>query len=261
MSEEELMTTEDWKRKLGSQERESREYRKKIYDLIDLPSRMNILDAGCGTGAITRDMALQSKGKVTGLDIDSKKLDIAKGHLKDLDNVELVEGDMQDLPFGDGEFDLIIFHIVLLYVKDKQRAVDECARVCNKGGLVVASLEPDYEARIIYPEDPFMEVQLKNARKLGADTRCGRKLKYLFKKAGLKTTIGLDQDTEYLHISSSEKKLKMFEDNWWIHEKMLKNECWERERIEEYHRHMSKLIKEGLLFDYPTAFYAIGEKV
>jgi ubiquinone/menaquinone biosynthesis C-methylase UbiE len=254
------MTVSDWRRKLASQESESRAYRRKIYDMIELSSKKNILDVGCGTGAVTRDIAIQTNGKVTGLDIDPEKLDIARELLSDLDNVTLVEGDVQELPFEEGEFDLVIFHIVLLYVPDKQRAVNECKRVCEKGGLVVASLEPDYEGRMIYPDDPFMEVQLENARRLGADTKCGRKLKYLFTRAGLETVVSLDQDTEYLHIKDPKRKLKMFEDNWWLHEKMFRNEGWSEEDIEKYHERMASLIRDGLLFDYPTAFYAIGKR-
>ncbi len=254
------MTTEDWKRKLEQQEEESREYRHKIYEMIDLSSKKNILDVGCGTGSVTRDIALLTDGKVTGVDIDEEKLKIAEEFLKDLDKVNLSHGDVQDLQYENESFDLVIFNIVLLYFPDKQKAVSECARVCRKNGLVVATLEPDYQGRLIYPEDPFIEVQLKNAKKLGADIRCGRKLLYLFTNAGLETTVGLDQETDYIHIKDPKKKQKMFEDNWWLHEKMIRNEGWSDERIEEYRKERLSLIGSGLLFDYPTAFYAIGRK-
>ena len=261
MVEEDLMSTDDWKRKLEQQEMESRKYRHRIYEMIDLKNRKNILDVGCGTGAVTRDIAGMTGGHVTGIDIDRKKLEKAEKYLEDLENVDLIHGDAQELPFGDGEFDLVIFHIVLLYIKDKLKAVSECARVCEKGGLVVASLEPDYEGHLTYPEDPFREIQLKNARKIGADTKCGRKLQYLFTRAGLETTVDLDQETDYIHIKDHQKKLKMFLDNWWLQEKMFKNEGWSNNKIEKYRKEMTSLMENGLLFDYPTAFYAIGRKL
>ena len=261
MVEEDLMSTDDWKRKLEQQEIESREYRHRIYKMIDLENMGKILDVGCGTGAVTRDIAQITRGHVTGIDIDQRKLERAEEYLVDLENVDLIHGNAQELAFGDGEFDLVIFHIVLLYIKDKQKAVRECARVCKKGGLVVASLEPDYEGRLIYPEDPFREIQLRNARKLGADTKCGRKLQYLFKKAGLKTEVRLDQDTDYIHIKDPKKKLKMFVDNWWLQERMFWDTGWSNNEIEKYRKEMASLIENGLLFDYPTAFYAIGRKL
>ena len=41
-----------------------------------------ILDVGCGTGAVTRDIARLTKGKVLGIDIDKKKLKHAEKLLK-----------------------------------------------------------------------------------------------------------------------------------------------------------------------------------
>jgi ubiquinone/menaquinone biosynthesis C-methylase UbiE len=260
MVEEDLMSTDDWKRKLERQEIESREYRHRIYDMIDLENRERVLDVGCGTGAVTKAIAQITRGHVTGIDIDQRKLERAEEYLLDLENVDLIHGDAQELPFGDGEFDLVIFHIVLLYIKDKQKAVNEFARVCEKGGLVVASLEPDYEGHLTYPEDPFREIQLRNARKIGADTKCGRKLQYLFTRAGLETQVGLDQETDYIHIKDPKKKFKMFVDNWWLQERMLGDAGWSQGRIKEYKENISSLIGNGLLFDFPTAFYATGRK-
>ena len=66
-------TTDDCAKKLKQQAEESKEYRQKLYSKVDLKNKKNILDVGCGTGEITTDIAHQTSGQVTGVDIDVEK--------------------------------------------------------------------------------------------------------------------------------------------------------------------------------------------
>jgi len=52
------------------------------------------------------------------------------------DRVEFRVADVQDLPFEDGLFDTVIGESIIALVEDKQRAVNECARVTKPGGYV-----------------------------------------------------------------------------------------------------------------------------
>jgi SAM-dependent methyltransferase len=52
------------------------------------------------------------------------------------DRVEFRVADAQDLPFEDGLFDAVITESVTAFPKDKQKAVDEYARVTKPGGYV-----------------------------------------------------------------------------------------------------------------------------
>ena len=110
----ELFSTKDWEVKLKQQEEESREYRHMVYNKVDIQNKKRILDVGCGTGAVTKDIASLTNGKITAIDIDEKKLEIAKKYLKDEKNVELMLADVQDLPFADNTFDLVVFNILLI---------------------------------------------------------------------------------------------------------------------------------------------------
>ena len=74
MPEEEPLTTEDWIKKLSRQADENRLYRYKLYKQVDLEKKDRILDVGCGTGAVTLDIARLTKGEVVGIDIDVDKL-------------------------------------------------------------------------------------------------------------------------------------------------------------------------------------------
>ena len=255
---EEKMSARDWDRKMKQQSEESTEYRHGLYEKVDLRSREKILDIGCGTGSVLRDMAGMTDGEITGVDVDGDKLEIARKNTSDLENVRIMEGDMTDLPFEDDTFDLVTFHIVMVYVKDQEKAIRECARVTKSGGTVLASLEPDYEGDIQYPEDPARDIHLRWMESLGADLRCGRKLKFLFRTAGMDAYVGMDTETDYIHVRDDEKKLEMFRDQRWAMEKMLEDAGWPPERIEGYLIKQEDLIFRGMKFHFPVAFYAIG---
>jgi trans-aconitate 2-methyltransferase len=57
-----------------------------------------IMDAGCGTGLLTKLLAHRfSIGKVCGVDTDFNMIKQAKSNLKGLENVELVRSDFSDV--------------------------------------------------------------------------------------------------------------------------------------------------------------------
>lgn len=254
------MDLKDWTRKLLQQEAESRDYRHSLYERVELRTRRNILDVGCGTGAVTRDIALSAQGKVTGIDLDPEKLSVANEYLSDMPNVDLVHGDALSLPFPDCSFDLVVFNIVLVYVKDQQRAVDEMSRVLMPGGVLLATLEPDYSADIDYPEDPIRELSLKHTSGLGADLSTGRRLKTLFTRAGLKAYVGIDTASDYVNPRSNERMLELFKGHWWVFEKILGSEGWSREDMDSYYEERVRSIKSGERFHFTCAFHAIGYK-
>lgn len=254
------MDLEDWKRKLMLQEEESREYRHSLYRRVDLSSKKWILDVGCGTGAVTRDIASLTSGEVTALDLDPEKLKVAGEYLYDLKNVRIVQGDVLSLPFEDSSFDLVVLNIVLIYVKDQQKALDEMARVVKRGGIVLATLEPDYLADLDYPEDPAREVFLDHLKGLGADLRTGRRLKTLFTRAGLKVTVGIDMGSDYVNPCDT-TRIKMIGDHRWMLERVLTEAGWSRERTDDYFDGMIREIERGERYHLTCAHYAIGEKL
>ena len=84
-------TTSDWIKKLKQQAEDSREYRHKLYKKVKLSEKKNILDVGCGTGAVTLDIAESTEGEVIGIDIDSDKLKEAERVLFNVSNIKLME--------------------------------------------------------------------------------------------------------------------------------------------------------------------------
>lgn len=93
------------------------------------------LDAGCGTGiysAWLSDLGLE----VTGLDSNPHMLRAARRRAP---RARLLEGDVTDLPFAEGEFDLALAVTVFCFLSDEQRgaAARELLRVVRPGGRVV----------------------------------------------------------------------------------------------------------------------------
>ena len=106
----------------------------------------NVLDAGCGTGAILQGL---SNGfghqipavKPTGLDLSAEALGFSQ---KRGNNFPLVKGSITNLPFTNNSFDILISFDVLSYVKDPSPGFREISRVVKHGGLVILNL-PAYQ--------------------------------------------------------------------------------------------------------------------
>ena len=260
-SEDIEWTTEDWVKKLKQQAMDSREYRHKLYQHVDLTNCERVLDVGCGTGAITMDIAEHTKGDVIGIDIDDAKLEESMKSLSHLRNLSFQKADVQSLPFEDGTFDLVVFNIVLIYIPDKQRALDEMARVTRPGGYVLATMEPDYASKIDYPEDnPITPLMWRSLEGIGADLKTGRRLRSFFNTAGLKTTVGMDATDDFLLPHDNETNLQRFEEEFWVLEKLLKSDDWSDDQIEDYREEMTERIGNGTLFSLIPGFYAFGKK-
>lgn len=100
-----------------------------------LPKHANILDAGCGDGRDSGRIA-ERGFSVTGYDISAGLLEIARKHHPD---VKFIEGDLRTLPFKSESFDGIWVYASLLHlekVEDVQKALRECYRVLQPGGII-----------------------------------------------------------------------------------------------------------------------------
>lgn len=97
-------------------------------------SDFKILDAGCGSGGLTKK--LEKFGWVIGLDISPLALSLA-----DRKRLALVRGSVNNLPFAKDEFDLITAISVLYHRKaDDGAALQEFSRVLKPGGKLLLIL-------------------------------------------------------------------------------------------------------------------------
>jgi ubiquinone/menaquinone biosynthesis C-methylase UbiE len=94
---------------------------------------LRVLDAGCGTGTLSRRMkAVEPDISLTLLDFSSAMLT----HTQDI-AASRVQGSVLDLPFPDNAFDIVVSSWVIETVPDPTKAVSEYLRVINDTGSVL----------------------------------------------------------------------------------------------------------------------------
>ena len=92
-----------------------------------------MLDAGCGTGLNLRHLPPGS----VGLDLNPRHLELVEGRLP---HHPVVLGDVEAMPFGDGEFGTVVCTEVLEHVPAPARALAEIRRVLIPGGVLIGSV-------------------------------------------------------------------------------------------------------------------------
>jgi len=109
-------------------------------DLVErLPSNAGaILEIAAGTGQVTRLLRDKCPGaKIIATDLNPGMIETAKTTVKKEDKVEWMIADAQQLPFEDNIFDAVVFQFGLMFVPDKQKAVNEAYRVLKPGGKFI----------------------------------------------------------------------------------------------------------------------------
>lgn len=108
------------------------------FDLVDLQPGDDVLDLGSGSGmdAFVAALHVGEHGSVTGLDMTDEQLAKAR-QLRDdagMENVSFENGYIEELPFEDGTFDVIVSNGVINLSAMKDRVVDEMSRVLTPDG-------------------------------------------------------------------------------------------------------------------------------
>ena len=103
----------------------------------------HVLDLGSGAGNdcfVARAMVGES-GHVTGLDFTDEMIARARINNEKMGftNVDFVKGDIEEMPFPDNRFDVIVSNCVLNLVPDKMKAFAGMMRVLKNGGRFCVS--------------------------------------------------------------------------------------------------------------------------
>jgi len=100
-----------------------------------------IADVPCGGGVAFRALAPGQDVRYLAADLSPKMLRRARrrAEQRSLRQVELLEADMNNLPFGDAEVDLFLSFSGLHMVPEPERAVAEIARCLKPGGKVIGT--------------------------------------------------------------------------------------------------------------------------
>ncbi|MRS03948.1 methyltransferase domain-containing protein [bacterium] len=109
-----------------------------------------ILEVGCGTGTLSLAAKGQTgpAGEVTGIDVASDMLEAARRKAEKAGlQVQFQLGRIEEIPFPDGQFDLVLSSLMLHHVhgdEAKQQGLKEIYRVLKPGGrvLIVDATQP-----------------------------------------------------------------------------------------------------------------------
>jgi SAM-dependent methyltransferase len=93
-----------------------------------------ILEVGCGWGELAEWVGRETGAEVVAIDLSPRMVELAREC-----GVDVRVGDVQALPFADGEFDVAIAAWMLYHVPDLDRGIAELARVLRPGGRLVAA--------------------------------------------------------------------------------------------------------------------------
>ena len=92
-----------------------------------------VLEVGCGTAWFAARVQRELGADVVAIDQSTRMVELARAA-----GVDARVGDVQELPFADGEFDCVAANWMLYHVPDLDRGLAEIARVLRTGGRLVA---------------------------------------------------------------------------------------------------------------------------
>ena len=167
----------------------TRPLREYIYQKLPQGKRLSILEVGSGTGALThciRSELAERAGLIIGADKDPVMNRYAAGH----GGAEYITANGEQLPFGDGCFDFVCCHFLLLWTRDPAAILREMRRVTVSGGLCAALAEPCYAEMQAAPENMYKMAcrQREMLAARGVDTGAGRELGSFFSQSGFRQT-------------------------------------------------------------------------
>ncbi|MGZ5009804.1 MAG: class I SAM-dependent methyltransferase [Methylobacter sp.] len=151
---------------------------------------MTCLDLGCGGGDVTLQLAALTgpQGRVTGVDMDETKLDLAQQAAKrdGLENVQFRRLNVQDWS-EESQYDCIYSRFLLTHLADPLQVLRQMLQAVRPGGLVLIE-DIDFSGHFCQPPcagfDTYVRLYRMAARRQGADADIGPKLYGMMLDAG-----------------------------------------------------------------------------
>jgi SAM-dependent methyltransferase len=131
-----------------------------------VPARdpLRVLELACGSGIVTRRLraALPESAGIVATDLNEDMLGYAREAVPAA-GIEWRHADMQDLPFADGAFDVVLCQFGFMFPPDKPQAYREARRVLAPGGVLLANVWG------LLDENPVMAVMHETVQGLYPD--------------------------------------------------------------------------------------------
>ena len=225
---------------------------------------MEVLSVGDGPGIILGAICdLHPSVRGTGIDISPDRVNEAARKNRGNPRARFVSGDAHAMQFPTESFDLVYCRMLLQYLRNKERAVEEMVRVCKPGGTVLLQ---DLDGQLLwhYPEDPALQRAVEKAvaalGDTGFDPFVGRKLFWLARKAGLEK---LHVQVDCYHLIAGEVApdiRKQWELKLEIARPQMTRVFGSEAEAKAYSRRFLEYLSRPDTLTYSTVFTVTGEK-
>ena len=118
-----------------------------LAEALEIVPDERVLDVACGSGNSAIAAARRAWGNTVGVDFVPALLERARERAAaERLEIEFVEGDAAELPFADGEFDVVMSTFGAMFAPEQEKTASELLRVCRSGGRIgMANWVPDGE--------------------------------------------------------------------------------------------------------------------
>ena len=137
-------------------------FARRLVEVARLPAGADLLDVGCGRGAVLLAAAHQAGG-LTGVDVSAGMLDRARDELRaaGVDDVRLEVMDAEGLAFASGSFDAVTAAFLLFFLPDPEGAAAEFHRVLRPGGRIAVSTWGDEDPRWAWVDELLADLRVQ----------------------------------------------------------------------------------------------------
>ncbi len=167
------------------------ELRSRWLDFADVRPGYRILDLGCGTGVVARDLGQRvgEQGRVVGVDPSRHLIQEAVRRVKGQGlegRIEFRSADGAVLPFPDGSFELVVAATVFSHIPHGLQVLAEMTRVTRSGGMVVV-FDHDIDTIVMNASDRELSRRIIHAYcdRYFTSGWAGRELYGLFRQVSL----------------------------------------------------------------------------
>jgi ubiquinone/menaquinone biosynthesis C-methylase UbiE len=110
------------------------QFLERLMEGIDMKGIEKVLEVGCGPGYLSAHLSEEYDVEVIGTDVDPIEIEFAVRTTNGKRGLAFVQADSTQLPFDDGEFDLVFSQMVLHHIQEWEVALSEISRVLRPQG-------------------------------------------------------------------------------------------------------------------------------
>ncbi len=171
----------NWEKKFNEQLTWTAELRDCLYEKAEFSHKKNLLELGCRTGELLKEIGIKYNLKLFGIDTDKNKIEYASANLeKNLIDAKLITMNILNNNFEDNFFDVVITYCYFLWEMDLNNILAEIHRILKHNGVFLILGEPDFGGIIEYPDTGLKKELYNSLKNSGADPEIGRKIPQYF---------------------------------------------------------------------------------